>query len=714
LRLPRWTAYAALALIFAMAIAAFPRSSRREAEPAPAAARPVVPAPNPEHPRVVVLGIDGMDPRILRDVIERYPERMPSFRRLAEEGGIHELASATPPQSPVAWSNFITGLDPGGHGIFDFIHRDPMHRAPAPATARSEEGGAFPLWDDWQLPYGGSVESNRSGKAFWSILAEHGVAADIWRMPANFPVEPARGLSFSGMMTPALDSAYGEFTLFTTNPPASARISGGKIVAVTEFGGKVDTRLAGPPNPFRKGNPPATAPLTLLVDRENRAVAVDTGGTKLVLSPGQWSDFARVTFEMLPMGANAVSGVVRFYLRSIEPELELYASPVNIDPADPVAPVSAPEDASARLADRRGGGIGTFYTQGMPEDVNALKAEVLSVPEFMQQASLVHDEGVRMLDWALDHYLAKPEGGLLFFYFSEIDLCSHMLWRHFDGDHPFHDPRIAAQDSSPWSARPGSTWQEAIHDLYMGMDPVLGRLRERLPADATLIVMSDHGFASYARKFNLNTWLLENGYLVLHGERELPSGDAGHVPVYVHDPGVVDWSRTKAYGVGFNALYLNLAGRELDDPATPADESGSVQPGAEADALVAELKRKLEAVVDPANGNRPILRCDLAREVYRGERLAEAPELIVGYARGYGNSDEASVGRVPNLVLEDNDRPGTFNGSHLMAPEEVPGLVMSNRKVASGEHDLTDLTVEVLARYGIEPAAGMHGRRVLE
>ena len=147
-----------------------------------------------------------------------------------------------------------------------------------------------------------------------------------------------------------------------------------------------------------------------------------------------------------------------------------------------------------------------------------------------------------------------------------------MMWRHKDASHPAHDPDLAAQDSSWWSKREGSTWADTIHELYVKMDPVIGYIRERMSAETTLVVMSDHGFAPYRRKFHLNSWLHENGYLVLadDNERELPEDDPEHADkmTFTH----ADWSKTTAYGIGFNALYLNLAGRE---------SQGIVEPGAD-------------------------------------------------------------------------------------------------------------------------------------
>jgi predicted AlkP superfamily phosphohydrolase/phosphomutase len=714
--IPRWTVYPALALIGGFLFAAIPHP--RHEDPFAGAASSKEPRAT-AHPQVVVLGIDGMDPDILAEVMQLYPGRMPNFRWLIESAdGIKALGTSTPPQSPVAWSNFITGENPGGHGIFDFIHRDPMTRAPAPSTTVVGEAGSIPLPGPWLIPTGGESSSNRSGQSFWTLLLEQDIPADIWRMPANFPVEPSKGLSFPGMMTPALDSAYGECSFFTTDPSLSTELKdahpsiAGKVTLINEFDGRISTSLRGPEHIFKKVEPDnhSRVPLTVYVDRESDAALIEVGDERVILQPGEWSHFVQVDFEMLPLGTMNLSGICRFYLRSIEPEVEFYVSPINLSPEAPPAPVSEPESASADLVE----GIGRYYTQGMAEDVNSLKNEILSDAEFMRQVELVYDERRAMMDYAIDEYVAGDEGGLLFFYFSTVDLSCHMMWRHFDSAHPAHEAEIASEDSSWWSGREGSTWKDTVHDLYLKMDPVLGRIRERLGDDITLIVMSDHGFAPYRRKFSINTWLVENGYLVLHeGQtKELPKDDPDFKSVNIYVPGTVDWSKTRAYGMGFNGLYLNLAGRELDNPATDEDESGIVT-AAEAPALLREIKEKLEAIDDPETGLKAVTRCDLATDVYTGDRVAEAPDMLVGFSAGYGNSDPASTGRIPNAILEDNTG-GTFNGSHLMAPEVVKGILISNQPIREGEHQLEDLTVEILTRFGVEKTEAMKGHPVLE
>lgn len=530
------------------------------------------------------------------------------------------------------------------------------------------------------------------------MMMDKDVPADLYRVPINFPVEPSKGVSFSGMMTPALDSAYGEYTVYTTNPPAEKAGLSSKFRTVRVSGGAVRTQLDGPTNVLREGNPVASVPLTAYLDKEAKAAIIEVGSERLVMEPGQFSTFVQVSFDLLPAGAMSLDGIVCFYLRSVSPDFELYASPVNFDPMNPVEPVSLPEDAAADMAKE----IGLFFTQGMAEDVNALKSKALSDAEFMNQANLVHRERIRILDYALDRYTAKEEGGLLFFYVSSVDLVMHMMWRHQDPEHPFYDPAIANQDSSPWSGRDGTAWKDVVDDLYLRMDPILGKVLDRVGDKTTVMVMSDHGFAPYRRKFSLNTWLLENGYLVLkEGEtKELPEGDSKRTAVVLEQ--AVDWSKTRAYGMGFNGLYLNLAGRE---------SQGIVKPGIEANKLLQELKDQLELIMD--RGQQVVLSADLASVVFAGgERLEDAPDIVVGYNSGYGNSDESTQGRIPHEVLTDN-LGGTFNGSHLMHPSVVSGTLLVNRRVTVDDPRLEDLTTSILDAYDVQPDPAMTGRPVL-
>src|SRR5438477_10252469 len=121
--------------------------------------------------RLIVLGIDGMDPGFL----EAHWQSLPNLTRLRDQGDFRRLATTVPPQSPVAWSTVATGLDPGGHGIFDFIHRDPATRLPVSSMAEVSAPSRTLHIGPYLLPLtAGSVQSMRAGRTFWQILSERG------------------------------------------------------------------------------------------------------------------------------------------------------------------------------------------------------------------------------------------------------------------------------------------------------------------------------------------------------------------------------------------------------------------------------------------------------------------------------------------------------------------------------------------------------------
>jgi predicted AlkP superfamily phosphohydrolase/phosphomutase len=278
-----------------------------------------------------------------------------------------------------------------------------------------------------------------------------------------------------------------------------------------------------------------------------------------------------------------------------------------------------------------------------------------------------------------------------------------MLWRHAD-------PKDAQAPPHPaFDATTASKHRQDIENFYTTVDGVLGMVRERLPPETLLLVMSDHGFQPFTRRVHLNAWLRNEGYLVLNGDKTTgaigpPVLDEGG-NVKVDDTGVayhdVDWTRTRAYGLGFNGLYLNREGRE---------KSGIV-PEAEAAALAAEIIGKLEALTDPENGKRAVLHAKSSADIYTGNRLAEAPDIVVGYAAGYGCSEESTLGEITAEAFADNT--SRWSGNHLMAPEVVPGILLSNQPLAHDGNDLTDVTATLLDYYGLPIPADMVGQSFL-
>jgi len=619
---------------------------------------------------MIILGVDGLDPDLLTKFMA--DGKMPNFSRLAEQGSFRRLTTSIPPQSPVAWSNLITGMNAGGHGIFDFIHRDPKTFQLYFSTSRVEAPKHSIHLGSWVIPLGsGTAEQLRHGKAFWEILDEHHVPNYVYRIPANFPPISAKGKTLSGMGTPDLRGTYGTFTFYTDDPAAAVgAVEGGEVLQVEVKNNRVTTNLIGPDNTFRKNSPPATEPFTVDIDPLEPVARIGVEGQQFVLKEGEWSGWTPVEFQLMPLIGN-VKGICRFYLKQAHPRFQLYVSPINIDPENPALPISTPSSYSRDLAKQ----IGEYHTQGIAEDTKALSAGVLDDKEYLEQARTVLAEHRR----AFDVEFPKFHDGLFFFYFSSLDLNAHMMWRLTDPRHPAYDPALAA--------RYGSSLQE----FYEQIDQVLGEVMPKVDENTTLLVLSDHGFAPYRHSFNLNTWLLNNGYVT---RKQSASGDAS-------EPFAdVDWSRTRAYGLGLNGLYLNLRGREREGVVDP-DQS---------DALLREIRQKLLEVHDPKDDSQVITRIDLASEAYQGPYARSGPDALVGYNRGYRAGWKTILGAFPPEVLEDNTN--AWSGDHCMDFTKVPGVILSNRKIVTELPGLTDIAPTILSEFQIARTKDMMGQSV--
>ena len=364
---------------------------------------------------------------------------------------------------------------------------------------------------------------------------------------------------------------------------------------------------------------------------------------------------------MIPY-VQSINATARFFLKEIRPEFELYVSPINLDPVAPLMPISTPVGYATELAEA----TGRFYTQGMPEDTNALNEGVFNNADFMTQVAMVHTEIRNQFDYVLNEF----QGGFLFYYFGNLDQVSHMMWRAMDPEHPAHDPIADA----PYAT--------AVIDRYVDVDDFIGETLGKLPENTTLVVMSDHGFTSWRRAMNLNTWLLENGYITLINPRRVTG---------IHYFGNVDWESTEAYAVGLNGVYINLRGREANGSVMPLDQ----------DTLSAEIAEKLLSFIDPITGEQAVTKVYHRDEVFAaGGYLDIGPDLIVGFAKGVRGSNESALGEFSTEIIFDNDHP--WSGDHLMDHETVPGVLFSSRPLQRVVTSLQNLAGVLLAEFGIE------------
>jgi predicted AlkP superfamily phosphohydrolase/phosphomutase len=613
--------------------------------------------------RVVVVGLDGLDPARVRSLIAA--NRLPNLARLAGQGTFTELGTTLPPISPVAWSSFMTGVNPGKHNIFDFLNRDLRTYLPELSSARVSGGKT-----GWLAALGlrqGPVRLLRKSQPFWKVLGENGIFSTILRVPITFPPERFYGLSLSAMCTPDLRGTQGSYTLYSTSPADCGESAGGLRIHVTCQAGRIRSRLAGPPNLPGRTPVDLDVPFTLDLDAARDQAQLRICGQAIVLKRGEYSPWVRLTFRVGPFGR--VRGICRFRIDQISPDLRMYVTPVNIDPERPALPVSHPIYYSmylARLHD-------SFATLGLAEDTWALNTGAISEDAFLEQAYSIHAERETMFFEAL----RRTRRGLCACVFDAPDRIQHMFYRFTEPDHPC---KFAADE--PRHAT-------VIDQMYEHMDDLVGRVQSALDPQTVLLVLSDHGFCDFSRAVNLNAWLREAGYLTLE------SGSSGGD--YLAG---VDWSQTRAYAFGLAGIYINQSGRE---------SRGIVAPGSEAEGLRTEIANRLSRLCDSARGDRPVIRTIYeARQAYSGPYVENGPDLVIGYQPGYRASWETAVGSTHGTVLSDNTR--RWSGDHCVDPTAVPGVLFCNRKLFETKCDILDLAPTILDLFGVRPPAYMDGK----
>ena len=627
-------------------------------------------APAASAKRVFVLGFDGLDPDLVRAWIDE--GKLPNFVRLQKEGSLQDLGTAIPPQSPVAWSNFITGMDSGGHGIFDFLHRDPKTYIPYLSTSEVKEGGKSMKLGKWLIPLsGGGFELKRHGKAFWETLEENGIPCMIVRMPANFPVSGTAHYELSGMGTPDVRGTYGTFSYYTTDRDeylSKKDVGGGNVYRVRVLDDEVTGSLEGPPNPFlvpqgKKDPPRAKADFTVHVDPQEPYVLVKVGDEERLLKEGEWSDWVPVSLPLIPTQSIAVEA--RFYVKSVRPEFRLYVTPLSYDPMNPAIPLSHPKSFAQDMAKANG----RFYTQGMPEDTKALDAGILTIDEFLAQSHIAGRELVDEFPWCFEKFDREfPDKGCFFYYTGNMDQTSHMIYQLGDSLHPSYNPELAAK------------YADVIPGIAEGFDKVVGWTLDHIKPDDTLIVMSDHGFASWRRAMNLNSWLRDEGYLV---PKDPDNTSLGY---FLN----IDWSRTRAYALGLNGLYVNERGREGQGIVDPADRRG----------LLEEIAYKLVKVQDPATGKPAVTKVYLSDDAYHDRGYLDVgPDAVIGYAFGSRGSNQSALGELPKEVFMDNNEP--WGADHCMDHTTVAGILATSRPLAKHAPTLQSLPAAILAEFGL-------------
>ncbi len=599
--------------------------------------------------------------------------------------------------------------------------------------------------------------NNRAGVPFWSALGEAGVKSVVVEAPVTFPADRAANLRLlSGLGTPDLQATWGFYSVFTDDPKANPVPETGGFVDCLVFDGQgvARSRVYGPPDitltkeqesaldheermaeglrdmkspiasarrfeerryqhadragkgscvlevrrdPVARtatvrlgsGGPKAIVDLPLPTDPAGPAAALpapsDTTirwSDPVVLNEGTWSDYVAFDFVMNPVVK--VRGLGKFWLESAGGEgkvFRLLLTPISFDPRDvpPNVDIAFPRDFAPSLAAK----AGLYTTLGWPCLTNPVKDDLLTDEAFLQHARSLTEERRRKLKAAME----EPDWRFLFVMFSELDRVQHAFWRHVDAKSPRHDPAAAKR------------YAGAIDEFYVAMDGVLGDILKQAGPEAAVLVMSDHGFAPFRRSVNLNTWLRREGFLVGSEDRDLNVGQLFGDSGFFRG---TDWERSKAYAIGLGGIYLNLKGREKQGSVDPKDR----------DAVCASIRQALLALRDD-DGSRAVHEVYLGKDLYRGPSADRwAPDLVVGFEKGWRVSWQTTLGGGGEKVIEDNRFP--WSGDHCSVdPSLVPGILVSTERLGTGGAGVMDVAPTVLDLFGVKPSAEWDGRSLL-
>ncbi len=602
--------------------------------------------------KIIFLGLDGLDPGLT----ERYiaEGKLPNLKKLAETGGYSRLRTTFPSLSPVAWSTFATGVSPAKHNIFDFLDRSLKTYLPQLSSARIERPRKVLRLGRLRIPTSSpTVELLRKSKPFWKILGEHGIDCTILRMPITFPPEKFDGKMLSAMSTPDLKGTQGSFSQFTTRVEKTTYENGSRYpLRVTKDG--FEGVIEGPQDTFLAEEPTLHIPFQLI--RKGSSLELRVQDHRVPLQLGAYTNWLQLSFRTV-VGAKAC-GIVRFLLTELDADTSLYMSPIQIDPGRPALPISHPSYYAKYLADL----LGSYATCGMAEDTWALNEGVIDEPAFLDQAYSIFEERKGMFLSALKN----TRRGVVACVFDTSDRVQHMFFGHMGGN---------------------DQYKQTIEDMYQRMDKLVGETLPFVDADTALYVLSDHGFCAFRRGVNLNSWLHQNGYLALKPDAEAGSFFEG-----------VDWSKTRAYALGLGGMYMNIQGREAH---------GIVAPGKEADALRREIITGLTALRED-DGEAPIRTVYATCDLYQGPYLQAAPDMLVGYHKGYRVSWDSAVGKVTKDILEDNNK--AWSGDHCVDPVLVPGVLFSNRSIKGDDPGIEDLSPTALHLFGVDVPQWVEGK----
>ncbi len=617
---------------------------------------------DPRYKRVMLLGMDGLDPKLLTALLQK--DELPNFARLRDRGGFSPLATSNPAQSPVAWASIATGCNPGYHGIFDFLGRRISDYMPELAILRMNPKNVFGKREAMFLPV-------MHGDTFWDLTSDNGIPSTILKWPMTFQPRPNRARLFAGLGVPDIKGGLGKYAFYTTRNVPSNEEGADKVVRVQAESSRIRTYISGPNVAKLRGMSDARTDMLIAII-DNSTIEITVAGKKMTVHKDQWSQWMEVPFKLGMM--RTASGTVKFLFRQAKPDFELYITPVQINPRDPAFIITNPDSYSRELTDE----VGLFYTLGMPEDTKALEEGRTDEDSFIAMCDEIVEEQEKMM-W---NELNKFDEGLFASAFFSTDRIQHMFWHTIDPRHPLYEDSLAKK------------YGRVIDDYYRKMDRILGDLIKEVDDRTALMVFSDHGFSSFRRSVHINTWLVNNGFMKL--TQAIPADDKDGGPLFKY----VDWKQTQAFSLGFGSIYLNRRGRE---------KKGFLD-AEKAESVAKDISAKLLTLKDPADGQPAIRNMYSTEDIYKGNQSENAPDLVIGFEDGYRASWQTAIGGAPAELMEDNLKK--WSGDHIMDPSVVPGILLTNFAINTDAPNQMDIAPTVLSCLGMSDGS-MDGKSLL-
>ncbi len=615
--------------------------------------RPANKMSNAKYKKVLLIGIDGMDPKISEKLMSE--GKLPNFKKLADNGTFVNLNTSYPPHSPVAWTTIATGTNPGKHNVFDFIRRNPENYMPELSLSKSASGLAG-------TEYSSYVKSD----SFWKLTSKNNIPTDVIRWPVTFPPERIEGKMLSGLGVPDIKGFLSGYSFYTENEIKQDDTSANKVIKVERERNSIKTEVYGPRT--TKNNKIVEIAVPMNIEILDGKAKININEKSYLVEEEGWSYWIKAEFKVSMI--KKVSGIFKVYLKSTSP-FEMYITAIQIDPEKPVVDISYPKQYSKELAEE----IGLYYTLGAPEETGGYIDKRIDEEAFKKQIYQIEKEREDMF-WERFNKFNEKEEGLLAFVFDASDRVQHCFW----------EEKVLEGNDEELSINP------FVEEYFIEKDKFLEKVLNEIDNETALIIISDHGFTSFERAVNINTWLYENGFLSL--KKEIINENDGALFSYV------DWENTKAYSVGFNSIYINLKGRERNGIVENKEQ------------VVDEIIKKIESFIDEETEKNVVYNAYKSEDIHSGDYMKNSPDIIIGFNPGYRMDWKSPIGAFSKKIIVENKK--VWDGDHLVDPTFVPGVLFSNIKIKKNSSHQVDIAPTVLDMLGVKIPKNIDGKSLLE